>query len=328
MASKTFAAFVTMMLLASGLFATVAQAQPATPTTVTVTDEEIVRQAEDSLPTASWVLYTRYAGTGEVAEGPGAPPIGSQSMHFSTPAGTDKAFLANFDWENTPISSINAFSYSTYRTSGDSPNQVPSLNIVLDYNGADTGGFTTLVFEPVYNTNQGTITDGIWQSWDAYSGGNATWWSSKEIPGVCAFDCFVSWNTIVTNNPSAVILGGVGINQGSGNPALIAAADALTIGTANGATTYDFDIVSSGELLDNLSTSTEELVDNPGAERALLASLNRTQQFLDAGQPVRAYFSMLQYVMLLNRYDRANIISDDAAQQLYTQALDLTRSFF
>jgi hypothetical protein len=106
------------------------------------------------------------------------------------------------------------------------------------------------------------------------------------------------------------------------------AAAPLTLGNGFYVDNLSVTTGASAPATEKLSTLTEELVTNPGAERALLASLQRTQNFLDAGQPFRAYMSMLQYVLLVNRFDRANIISDDAAQQLYTQALNLTRSIF
>ena len=116
-----------------------------------------------------------------------------------------------------------------------------ALNIQVDYNGDAEGGFTTLVFEPVYNTSQGAVLNGVWQDWDAYNGGNGVWWSTRPIPGVCAFDCFVPWSTIIANNPDAKILGGFGVNQGSGNPGLTASVDKLTIGYGGDVLTYDFE---------------------------------------------------------------------------------------
>jgi hypothetical protein len=97
------------------------------------------------------------------------------------------------------------------------------------------------VFEPVYNTAQGAVVSGQWQTWDAYNGGQAIWWSTKPIPGVCDFNCFVTWDTIVLNNPNATILGGFGVNQGSGNPNLDVNVDALTIGSGDSCITYNFD---------------------------------------------------------------------------------------
>ncbi len=215
--------------------------QAAGNTVVTVTDDDVARQAENTPPTRNWVLYTRNAGTGTFRVGPDTPPLGVGSLEFVTPTGADKVFLFNYDHIGVALAGIDALGYSTYRTSGAVANQVPAINIQVDVNGSATGGFTTLVFEPVYNTSQGAVQDGVWQNWDAYSGGQAIWWSTRAIPGVCAFSCYVSWNTIVANNPDAVIVGGFGVNQGSGNPALTAATDALKIGANGDSITYNFD---------------------------------------------------------------------------------------
>jgi hypothetical protein len=209
--------------------------------TVKVGEADVTRQAEGTPPTDNWVLYTRNAGTGIFVDGPGSPPLGAGSLNLVTPTGADKVYLFNYDHLGTPLSAIDALSYSTYRDSGANPNQVPAINVEVDSNGAAPGGYTVLVFEPVYNTDQGAVQDDMWQDWDAYDGGQARWWSSRAINGVCAFDCFVTWDEIVAANPDAVIIGGFGVNQGSGNPALNANADALSIGYSGTTTTYDFE---------------------------------------------------------------------------------------
>jgi hypothetical protein len=210
--------------------------------TVIITEADIVRQAENTPPTNEWVLYTRVGtGTGVFVAGPGTPPAGTGSILFSTPTGTDKVTLFNYLYVEEQLDELDALSYWTYRTAG-SAQQVTALNIQVDVNGAAAGGFTTLVFEPVYNTTQGAVASDVWQEWDAYNGGNAIWWSSNPIPGAPNRDTFVSWNTILAENPDAVILGGLGFNQGSGNPALIAAADELTVGFGGETTTYDFEL--------------------------------------------------------------------------------------
>jgi hypothetical protein len=206
-----------------------------------VRDADVVRQPENTPPTNNWVIYTRNAGSATFTQGPGTAPLGAGSLQFATPTSADKVVAFNYDHVGTRLADVDAMSYSTYRVSGAVANQVPSLNMEVDYNGSAPGGFTTLVFEPVYNTDQGAVTDGQWQGWDAYKGGGAIWWSTRNIPGVCAFDCFVAWDAIVAANPDATILGGFGMNQGSGNPALTAHVDALTIGAAGDATTYDFE---------------------------------------------------------------------------------------
>ena len=207
---------------------------------VVVTEEDIARQAESTAPTRSWVLYKRLAGDGAFRTGPATPPLGLGSFELGTPGGSDKATLFNFDHVGTPLADIDAVSYSTYRTAG-SLQQVAALNVQVDINGAAPGGFTTLVFEPVYNTGQGAVASGQWQEWDAHAGGSAVWWSSNPISGAPNRDTFVSWSTIVANNPAAVILGGFGVNQGSGNAALLTAVDALTLGYGGDSVTYDFE---------------------------------------------------------------------------------------
>jgi hypothetical protein len=209
--------------------------------TAAVREADIARQAEDTPPTDNWVFYTRNAGTGTFVEGPDTPPLGNGSFQLSTAGSSDKGFLFNFDHVGTTLASIDAISYGTYRSAGNLQ-QVASLNVVVDPDGPSVaGGFTTLVFEPVYNTGQGAVVNDTWQTWDAFDGGNAIWWSSRAIPGVCASSCFVTWNTIVTANPNATILGGFGINQGSGNGGLTTAVDALKIGYGGNSVTYDFE---------------------------------------------------------------------------------------
>jgi hypothetical protein len=213
----------------------------AASTTEIVTEDDITRQAESTPPTDNWVLYTRTsASIGTFVVGPVAPPAGIGSIQFETPTGSDKVFLFNYDHVGTPLAAIDAISYATYRSAG-SLQQVTALNIQVDYNGSDPDGFTTLVFEPVYNTAQGSVVSGQWQNWDAYAGGTAIWWSTRAINGVCATSCYVSWQTIVSANPNATILGGFGVNQGSGNATLVAAVDALTLGHAGNTIVYDFE---------------------------------------------------------------------------------------
>ncbi|MBV9773418.1 MAG: hypothetical protein JO040_05685, partial [Gemmatimonadetes bacterium] len=173
--------------------------------TTVVTEEDVARQPENTPPTRSWVLYTRNAGNAAFVPGPGTPPLGVGSFQMQTPTGSDKVFLFNYDHLGTRLADVDGLGYATYRFAGGTTFQVPSINLEIDYNGPNVaGGFATLVFEPVYNTGQGAVQPGTWQSWDAYAGGSAVWWSSKPINGVCAFSCFVPWSTIVANNPDAV----------------------------------------------------------------------------------------------------------------------------
>ena len=220
------------------------RAARATCDRVVVLGTDIVEQPENTPPTNNWVLYKRNAGDGSVRVGPATPPSGVGSYEIVTPTGADKATLFNYEHTGTKLSDINKIGYSTFRSAG-SDQQVTALNIEVDINGAAPGGFTTLVFEPVYNTAQGAVLSGQWQTWDAYLGGGAIWWSSNPINVAPNRDTFVTWSTIVAANPNAVIVGGFGLNQGSGNPGLTASADNLSLGYGTGAdavcVTYDFE---------------------------------------------------------------------------------------
>lgn len=103
------------------------------------------------------------------------------------------------------------------------------LNVVIDSNGPLVGGgFSTLVFEPVYNPAQGPVVSGAWQHWDA--DGDGVWWSTRPIGGQCAGAtpaCDRTWAEIVAANPEATVLGGVGVNQGSGNAGLTGFVDGV-----------------------------------------------------------------------------------------------------
>lgn len=214
----------------------------AANTTEVVTEDDIVRQAHNTAPTNNWVLFTRDTGTGEFDEGPDVPPLGLGSLFLDTPLNNDKVYLFNYDHVGVAMSDIDTISYATYRIATNSPDQVPSLNFQVDVNGDNPGGFTTLVYEPTYSHGAAAIIDGVWQTWDAFDGGAAKWWSTNAIPGVCAFNCFIEWSDILNANPDAVIVGAIGVNQGGGNPGLTAATDALTIGYGGMTTVYDFEL--------------------------------------------------------------------------------------
>jgi hypothetical protein len=224
--------------------------------TEVVDEDDTSTQPEDAVPTSYWVRYHRPAGVGtsEFRLGPDTPPLGVGSLEFMTTSGTDKEYIFNFDWVGYGIGQIRQLSYSTYRTSGSAA-QLPSINIQVNPNTPNNGSFTTLVYEQTYNT-PGTVTDGVWQSWDTYNGGAGIWWSTRDLytagnvlavckpsngAPACAGKYYVPWSTIVSTIPAAYISGGFGINVGSGGDALTASVDALTLGGDEFAFTYDFD---------------------------------------------------------------------------------------
>jgi hypothetical protein len=266
-----FTLIVSVVALAAGVIGFAAVSTPAAAadcvaTTEVVTEGDVTRQLENTPPTDNWVLYTR-AGTppsaGAFVAGPANPPLGSGSFQATTVTGGEKVFLFNYDHIGTPLASIDNISYYTYRSAG-AAQQVAALNLQVDYNGAAPGGFTTLVFEPVYNTAQGAVVSGQWQDWIA--DGSGRWWSTQPINGQCAGavgTCFKTWDEIVANNPDAVITGGVGINQGSGNPGLITNVDAFTFDCV----TYNFELVKDTDN-DGVEDGTDNCPNVANADQA------------------------------------------------------------
>ena len=257
---KTLRAFG---LTAVGMLCLAGSAQAAT--TEEVTEADVVRQVENTPPIGDWVVYTR-AGTPPTAAqfvtGPGSPPLGVGSLQLTTANASEKVFAFNYDHVDTKLSDVDDIGYSTYRSAG-SGQQAAALNLQVDFNGPDVdGGFTTLVFEPIYNTAQGAVVSGEWQDWTA--DGSGRWWSTRPINGQCAgaaASCFRTWEQIVANNPDAVITGGVGVNQGSGNPGLVTAVDAFMFDE----TTYDFDVDSDG---DGVTDGSDNCVNTPNPDQS------------------------------------------------------------
>jgi hypothetical protein len=262
-----FAALLLTALVSNvGLSASARQA--CTPTLVTESD--VTRQPHGSFPTDNWVLYTRGAAVSAFAAGPGTPPINGGSLQITTPPGDGnaKAYLFNYDHIGTPLSSISEIGYSTYRSSAStgSPLQVPALNLEIDYNGAAPGGYAILVYEPIYTHGNNAIVSDIWQTWDAINGGQAKWWTATNgVPGLCAFNCYATWNDILSANQNATILGGFGVNVGGGNPGLSVAADGLHIAYGASCFTYDFDVDTDS---DGVADAADNCPTTPNANQA------------------------------------------------------------
>jgi hypothetical protein len=188
-------------------------------------------------------------------KGPPTPPLGKGSLELTTEDAAGKQQHLEYQQQGSPISTVNEMSYWTYRHAESTAPSVQVVGLNMEVLGANTGttsGYATFVYEPVYNG--GVIAPDTWQSWDAYRGGNAIWWSTRTISvgGVpvicspsdanplCVNKVYLPWNVIVAANPGATILS-YGVNQGSGSPGLIDNTDALSIGTGNDRWIYDFE---------------------------------------------------------------------------------------
>ena len=245
-------------LLAVVLASSGAVAQANSVTVVRPSDVEVTWFEND----------TRSGGDVNFVSGPAVAPYGTGSLEMTTTDDTvggssqAKAQLFTYQHIGVPLADIDGISYWTYRDSSstNSAAQTISINMEVDYVG-DGSSYTTLVWEPIYAYGSSNMSEDTWQLWDtmapSQTGFAGGWWSTKNIPGVCAFNCFVDWNTIVTNNPDAKIKFGFGFNVGSGwTGEFIGYADGLTLSLAGQSKTYDFEPDTEGPI-------TSDVIANP-----------------------------------------------------------------
>jgi hypothetical protein len=134
------------------------------------------------------------------------------------------------------LSSVTELSYWTKQVSGPI-HADPSYQLIVDLNGAATGGFTTFVYEPYQN---GVVTPGVWQQWDVDAG---QLWSSRSFTdGTCTVVAggggapFYTLSGLQAMCPNATVLG-FGVNVGSNNPGY----DVYTDGVSFNDTVYNFE---------------------------------------------------------------------------------------
>jgi hypothetical protein len=146
---------------------------------------------------------------------------------------------------NTPLANVTQLSYYTKQNSGP-PHADPAYQLVMCLNGVTaTGcaamGFTTLVFEPYQNPQQGPIAPSVWQDWDVYNG---LFWSTRTV--TCSNGAVLmapggpatyTISQIKTYCPNAVVIG-YGVNIGTFNPLYDVNTDLFNF---NG-TIYDFEL--------------------------------------------------------------------------------------
>lgn len=129
-----------------------------------------------------WADYLENTATTSFVDGPGTPPLGSGSLHFLTGSGTGsgkggKNYTGSNTLSGTALGDISALSYDTWVDHLQS-RLAPDLNLNVDLDG--TGGRdTTLVFEPVYQTQQPVAQ--VWQHWDVATGNLR---STKAVQGL------------------------------------------------------------------------------------------------------------------------------------------------
>ncbi|MCC6298849.1 MAG: PxKF domain-containing protein [Anaerolineales bacterium] len=192
----------------------------------------------------SFLLESGTTGAGDFTLGPGTPPLGSGSAHFTLGASSDGILIGAAAYGGTKLADITRLEYSTYEPlSSASTVQVASLqfNIDNDLTDLDLGWKGRLVFEPYYSE---TIVKGSWQTWDTLTQGR--WWATgAPMNSVCSIGTPCTWADVLTNFPNAgvhTVYAGVLLKAGSGWPSGSEGhVDALTIGVSGDDTTFDFE---------------------------------------------------------------------------------------
>ncbi len=166
-------------------------------------------------------------------------PYPSGALQLTTDA-TTTAKAQYMHTSAAALSDVTDLSYATKQVSGPIYAD-PSYQLAVDLNGAATGGFTTLVYEPYQN---GTITPVVWQTWDVDAG---QFWSSRSFSeGTCIVTAggggapFYDLAALKVACPDAVVVG-FGVNIGSNNPGY----DVYTDGVAFNGTVYNFELYNS-----------------------------------------------------------------------------------
>lgn len=131
--------------------------------------------------TSSWFFYNDETDVidnslGSFVTGPDTAPEGSGSVQISV-FGTQRRNLATYQFGGTKLADITTLKFSTYNPSvgnGGSTNRSGYLNFNVTFDGADTWQ-KRLAYVPSQN---GTVVQDSWQSWDAINSGAAQWWWS------------------------------------------------------------------------------------------------------------------------------------------------------
>src|SRR3954454_16745007 len=169
--------------------------------------------------------------------GPATPPLGVGSVELSAPTPADGHVIATPAYTGTRLDALTGLDYSTFQSA---PTLAIALQFDIRYRPTDVAYGGRLVFEPYQN---GTVTVGSgWQHWDALSG---VWWASKTPAagsnGLCPQSSPCPLSTILAAYPAATLSQNLLLKAGSHWTGFTGNADALTVSTAGGSTTYDFE---------------------------------------------------------------------------------------
>lgn len=183
-------------------------------------------------------------GSGAFVSGPATPPGGTGSVQLSVDA-TGGYLLGTPLYNGIRLDQLTTLSYSTYRSAGGAA-LAPSLQFNVDYNLSDANSAWQgrLVFEPYL---AGTVSTGVWQTWNTLTGPPAGFWWATGLPGsgVCPQANPCTTAELLAAFPNVGIhasLGALLFKAGSGwSGGFTGNVDRLTVGIAGDDTLFDFE---------------------------------------------------------------------------------------
>jgi hypothetical protein len=278
--TKLAIAFTTLGLGVGGVIGSVAIFGAAhatsTPVTVTTTNPQ------------GWAVVQDNSGTtggGSFVTGPGTPPLGAGSAELYTNNSNDGYFLAGSLLGGTKLADITSLSYSTYVQTGNNT-IAPSLQFDVSQDVSDSSTYQgRLVYEPYQND---TVTDRVWQSWNALNG---EWWlshSSTQFNNDCSQSSPCTFSELTRLYPNIGVrnlFGGVvGFKAGSGwTVPFVGNIDAFTVGVNDNDTTYNFEPSPT-------SFQVKPWTYDPGKTRAVSAAWVTHEGLADAGNSNHALY--------------------------------------
>lgn len=242
------------VLLAVPVLTLAAKPPKQVVSTEVVTKEKLADNFSEALTEPDWFFYNDESDTidnslGSMVNGPATPPQGDGSVQISV-SGTQRRNIATYQFAGTKLADLTELKYSTYNPSagnGGSPNRSGFLNFNIDFNGTDTWQ-RRLVFLP---SDNGTIQQNQWQTWDAVNGGNAlyrysgpTTWPGSAISS----DTPRTLSNLIASYPDIRIRvtdSWLGIRVGEPyDDGYTENIDNFVSGTATQLTTFDFELVN------------------------------------------------------------------------------------
>jgi hypothetical protein len=193
---------------------------------------------------------TRTGGTVTFVSDPTSPyPAGALELATDLTTTAKAQYLHAADIR---LASVTQLGFWTRQVSG-APIADPSYQVITCLNGgAGTAcsGFTTLVFEPYQNPQEGPIAPGSWQHWDTAGG---LYWSTRTrtcsngtVVGTPGGPATYTLDMIRSLCPEANVEG-FGVNLGSNNPGWVVRTDGFDF---NG-TVYDFQLTNTPSSKDD-----------------------------------------------------------------------------